>query len=179
MVKNNIKNFVYLALFAIYLIIGIYIIIVAYNGVEHDHIRIGVYVILSSIVHILLYFINRGFEKDDKSFFLVIGIVAFCMGIVFIFTKVFTVSIMCAAWGILDIVRSSLEIKDIIPQIKKNKAQLIELFISIGDIVLGVLLCIHLESELLLHLVYFGSVFILTAIKYIIHNFITHKKEEK
>lgn len=54
MVKNNIKNFVYLALFAIYLIIGIYIIIVAYNGVEHDHIRIGVYVILSSIVHILL-----------------------------------------------------------------------------------------------------------------------------
>lgn len=174
--KITLKQVGYLGLLVFYICVGIFVILYAALPTDYNSKIMGLMVLLSSIVHILLYFLTEGYKRPEKGFFLVIGIIAFSLGIVFLTTKVMTIPEICLYWGILDIVRSSLEIKDVIPELKENKIEIVELVISFGDIVLGILLCVHLEEGIQLHLYYFGAAFILSAIKYILHGLITTRK---
>lgn len=188
--SKTIKKILSLLLVAFYLCVGVLTIIIAVApNIDKTPQMCGLLVVLSSIVHIFLYFINEGYKNKEKGFFLVIGIVAFSLGLIFMLSGIeipgkeeevqaLGIAEICLYWGILDIVRSSLEIKDIIPELKENKLNFLELAISIGDIVLGILLCIERGNGIALHLIYLGSAFILTAMKILVQIIIVKKKDK-
>lgn len=107
---------------------------------------------------------------------LIIGLIGVALGIVFIVNKDITLENMCFYWGILDIVRGALEIAHIVPQVKNNKLYIVEIILSSGDIVLGILLCIHLSHGLQVYLTYLGIAFLVSAFNQIVNLIIRKKK---
>ena len=169
---SKVRNILFYVLLLVYLGVGIYTIVIS-NQVNGTYPwRCGLLIMLSSIVHILLYIVKQGYKYKEKGFFLVIGLIGLALGIIFLVNKKADIYTICLYWGLLDIVRGSLEIKDIIPELKNNKLEIVELVISIGDIVLGILLCLRQESGLQVHVIYIGASFILTCIKLIVDEII-------
>ena len=124
----------------------------------------GIAMLLSGVPHIFIYIIQQGYKNFFKSSFFEFGLVAMCFGIVFM-TGQLTIELICIMWGAFDIIRGAFELKDIIPEVKKSKLEIIELFAVIGDIVLGILLCAHMVHGIPLHLIYMGLSYFLIAVK--------------
>ena len=158
------------SIFAIYYLAIAITIFVLLNNKEflENHVYLGLLVLGGSLPHLLIYFITGGYKSTSKTCLLVVGIIGFALGFVFVYSETMTLEEICLYWGILDIVRGAIEIGDTIPHVAHNKLELLEIGISIGDIVLGILLCIHLHHGIKLHLIYFGIAFILYAVKMII-----------
>lgn len=179
MKKNLLTQITYSFLLVFYVVVGILTIVMSGEAYEKTPIFCGMLVLLSSIVHIVLYFLKDGLKNSSKSYFLVIGIVGLALGIIFMASDEVTIEQICFYWGILDIVRGALEIKGHLPEIKINKLVIVEILISLGDIILGILLCIHLKHGIELHLIYLGAAFIVSAINILAENLIHIHKTRK
>lgn len=174
---KTIKKILTLVLILFYIGVGIYTICYAFmRGTNLDVSQyLGLLVILSSVVHILLYFIQEGYKNKDKMFYLILGLIGLSLGIVFLCNRTATIDEICFYWGILDIIRGSEELAHAIPDIKNNKLEIVEVVIALGDIVLGILLCVKGEAGITAHLVYLGVAFLLTAIKFVVDIIIDRK----
>ena len=153
-------DIVYSFLILFYLAMGIFAFCICGHDFNDKSQVLAILIILSSVPHILIYIINR-----TKKSYLVIGLVGTAFGILFLTSNFFSDDQICMVWGVLDICRGTVEIINVAPTVKEHKKELIEIGISLGDIVIGVLLCIHLVNGMQLHLIYLGLAFVLTAAK--------------
>lgn len=176
-----IRKILTVILLIFYLGVGIFTIAFASEGGDNLQTAkyLGLLVLLSSIVHIILYFIHEGYKNKDKMFYLILGLIGLSLGIVFMVNKNATVEEICLYWGILDVVRGSVEMAHSIPEVKENKLQILEVAISLGDIILGILLCINRGSGITAHLIYLGIAFIVTAIKIVVDYVIEYNKTKE
>lgn len=167
-------------LIVFYMIVGMVVFAFAFQDFEKEyaHVLLGVATLVSGGAHALIYLLEKGYQTHKKSTYLMLSLLAVCLGIIFIFTEDLTVGQICLIWGLFDIIRSSFELKEVIPEVKENKLQIIEVFISTGDIILGVLLCIHLEHGIQLHLFYFAAAYLLSAVNVLL-KIIFEKIEDK
>lgn len=168
--KNHIVLKIFKSIFALYYLAIAIIIFIFLNNPNfvNTHSYFASLVLAGSIPHLVIYFMNNGFRSAQKSGFLIVGIVGVALGFIFEFSETMTINQICMYWGILDICRGAIEISDTLPHLKHNKLEIIELVVSTGDIALGILLCIHLEEGIKLHLTYFAIAFVLYAVKMVI-----------
>ena len=128
---------------AIYVSFGVFTLVFALGPMEYSTLFCGLLILLSSIVHVFLYFFYEGYKRNEKGFYLVLGLIGVALGIIFMCNQKADIQTVCTVWGVFDIIRASVEIKESIPEIKKSKLEIIEIVISLGEIVLGILLCIE------------------------------------
>jgi len=168
-------DIVYSVLILFYIAIGAFVLAISGRDFSDKNILLGILIILSSVPHILIYIINK-----KKTSYLIIGLVGTAFGILFLATKdLFIDDQICMVWGCIDICRGTTEIVNIAPTVKKHKSELVEILISLGDIVVGVLLCIHMLGGIKLHLIYLGIAFLITAAKNVTELIIERRKERE
>lgn len=157
---------------AFHIIAGVVVFIFALQEFEIKPIILELLILLGCAPHFLLFISNY-----RRPIYLIIGLVPFVISIVAMATNCFDVDQICVIWGAIDICRGITEIYDSAPKLRKNKMELIDIAVSLGDIVIGVLLCIHVSHGLKLHLIYFAIAFLIIAIKNIVELFIIDKHE--
>jgi len=168
-------DIVYSVLILFYIAIGAFVLAISGRDFSDKNILLGILIILSSVPHILIYIINK-----KKTSYLIIGLVGTAFGILFLATKdLFIDDQICMVWGCIDICRGTTEIVNIAPTVKKHKSELVEIVISLGDIAVGVLLCIHMRGGIKLHLIYLGIAFLITAAKNVTELIIERRKERE
>ena len=173
MIKSRKLNILYLSLVVFYIAIGIFVLIFSNDYYEKNNLFLGILILLSSIPHLLIFVTQGGLKNDRKYPYLFFSLIGFAIGIVTICEESIPLDKVCVMWGCFDICRSSFEIADVIPELKKHKwLELIELFISLGEIGIAVLLIIDEFEGIKLHLLYFGVVFVISGIKRILDNII-------
>ena len=173
MKKSKKLNILYLCLVLLYLAIGIFVLVFANEAREKNNVILGVLILLSSIPHLLIFVLQGGLKNERKYSFLFFSLIGIVIGLVTIFRSSISLDKVCVIWGCFDICRSAFEIADIIPEIKEHKwLELIELLISIGEIAIAILLIIDEFEGIRLHLIYFGVVFIVSAVKRILDNIV-------
>lgn len=173
--QKLIKNIIYSFSVIFYLVIGIGVLIISNYDFSDRIVLLSVLIILSSVPHLLIYFADR-----EKKTYLIIGLVGIAFGILFLVTDIFNADEICMIWGCIDICRGLTEIISVAPSLRKHKLEWIEIAVSLGDIVIGVLLCIHLSDGLQLHLTYLGVAFFILALKIMVEYVINKisKKDE-
>jgi len=166
-----------LCLISFYIIVGICVFIFAFSQRTKTNNFCGGIILLSSIIHILIYFAEEGYKHKEELFNIALGLVSFITGIIFIVLDGITIKNVCLYWGILEIVESTTEIAFALVHIKKSKIKLIDIACCITSLVLGILLCIHLEHGIKIHLICLAIVFIIMGLKHILNLWIlTFKK---
>ena len=172
MKKNRKINILYLALVVLYLAIGVFVLVFSNEGHEKNNTILGV---LSSIPHLLIFVLQGGLKSGGKYPYLFFSLIGISVGLAAIIDKSISLDKICVIWGCFDICRASFEISDAITEIKEHKwLELIELVISVGEIVIAVLLIIDEFEGIRVHLLYFGVVFIVSAVKRILNYVMSH-----
>ena len=172
--SKTIAQLVYLFSIVFYITIGIIAFVFAKPENGENVKFLGTLILLSSVPHLLIYIIDR-----KKQTYLIIGLVGIVFGITILATDVFSPDVVCMVWGAIDICRGTTEIISVAPRVKQNKAELIEILVSIGDIVIGIVLCVHMSGGIVLHLVYLGIEFVISGAKNIVDYFVERKKHVK
>lgn len=173
--KNLFSNIVYWFSAVFYLAMGVVAFTISHLDYTERIVLLSILILLSSVPHLLIYLANR-----EKKSYLIIGLVGIAFGILFLSTDLFDADEICMIWGCIDICRGLTEIINVAPSVRKHKIEWVEIVISLGDIVVGVLLCLHLSDGLRLHLIYLGIAFVISAIKLIFEYFVQrgHKIDE-
>jgi len=178
--KKLYKKIVYIFSIFYHFAVGLTIIILLttkdLNGLE---ILLPIFILLGCVPHLLIYSVD-----SKKTSYLIIGLVGLAFGILFLVTwesPYFSVEEICIIWGIIDICRGATEIINVLPHMikHKNNADIVEILVSTGDIVVGILLCVHTKEGLTLHLIYFAIAFFVTSAKSAIDMFIERHKNEQ
>lgn len=173
-VSKRITQIIYVFSIVFYLTIGTVAFVFAKPENGGNVKFLGTLILLSSVPHLLIYLIHR-----DRQSYLIIGLVGIVFGIIILSTNVFDPDIVCMVWGAIDICRGTTEIIVVAPNIKHNKFEFLEIAVSLGDIGIGILLCIHMSDGIVLHLVYLGIEFLIGAAKNIADYFIEKKRHAK
>lgn len=168
------SRIVYIFSLIYYLVIGVAAIVIAFVDLSDAKVALSILILLSSVPHFLIYLLDR-----HKLSYLIIGFVGLAFGILFLAVPAFDADQICMVWGCIDICRGLTEIINVAPTLKEDKREIIEILISIGDIVIGTLLIIHMSDGLQLHLMYLGIAFLLTAAKNVAELILEHKDEKK
>lgn len=164
----------------LYIAGGIVVLFLANDAREKNNFLLGTLILVSSIPHLLIFVIQGGLKNDRKYMYLGFAGIGIAIGIVTMFSTHLTLDKVCIMWGTFDICRSTFEIADVIPELKKHKwLELIDLAISLGEIAVAVFLIIEEFSGVKLHLVYFGITFIICGVKRIGENLYHHYSHEK
>ena len=149
-----------------HIIMGTLVIIFAKDSFEKNNIFIGSILIASSVPSILIYFLGGRYHNRFKipyNFFAMFGIAA---GIAFIVNSEIAIATLCIIWGVYDIVRSCYEIFDASMEVRENKLEIVEIVCALAELAFGILLCIHLEEGIYIHLVVMGISLILVGVKH-------------
>ena len=149
-------------IFLAFLAVGITIIVLGAANDAYDEIMLGIILLLAGVSRIAIYFVNHGY-RESVNFNLLVGIAFLIFGIIFLVSK-YDIEVMCFGWGVLEIFVGAIEIHSSIYTFKQDKLSAFEIFISIGGIVFGILLCIEKAGGLTGHLIYMGVSIILMAI---------------
>ena len=173
-VSKRIAKIIYIFSIIFYLTIGIIAFVFAKPENGENVKFLGTLILLSSVPHLLIYIIDR-----NKQTYLIIGLVGVVFGVTILATDVFSQDVVCMVWGAIDICRGTTEIISVVPNVRKNKLELIEILVSVGDIVIGILLCVHMSGGIVLHLIYLGIEFIISGAKNIVDYFVERKKHVK
>lgn len=170
------QKIVYIFSIVFYLAVGLVVIGLLTGGeFKQPELILPILIILGSVPHILIFSADR-----KRVSYLVIGLVGLSFGILFLCTKdteLYNVDEVCMVWGVIDICRGTTEIVNIAPRLRHRKVgDFIEIGISTGDIVVGILLCIHLQGGLTLHLIYLATAFFITVVKNVAELFLARKR---
>lgn len=180
MKKSKVLNILYLGLVLLYMAIGVFVLIYANEQREKNNILLGLFILLSSLPSLLVFFTNGGFKNEHKYSSLAFAIIGISIGVVTIVKKDISLDKVCVIWGCFDICRASLEIAEILPELREHKwLELVDLAIAIGEIVIAVMLIIREFEDVNVHLLYFGVTFIIAGAKRIIDLIIEHAEEKK
>lgn len=164
-IRSMLKRITSIFLFVLYFGGSIATLIYEYLYQDKTFIGYSILVILASIIHIILYFLNEGYKYKISAYYLVLGILGLSIGIAVAVCNL-TFNLLCILWGVLDIVRGIAEIIFSIPNIKRTKLELIDIAVALAEIVLGILLCIHLYDGLHVHILVFGISLMLLSLKF-------------
>ncbi len=174
--RKNINFIFELLVPAFYLAAGIVVIIL---GIKHQEeympILLGSLLIAGSFCRLYKFMVNRHFfdvHNIDLSF----SLISIAMGFIFIFTD--DITLVCLIWGIYEIINGGIELSTDLREVPDNGLMWVSVFISLGEIVFGTLLCIHKEEGILLHLLFMGITFILTGALVIVELIHNHKKNK-
>ena len=180
MFKTKKLNILYLILFLIYVSVGTLVLVYSNDSREKNNVILGILILLSTLPHLILFIAQGGFKNERKYPFLMFFAIGVTIGLVTIFKSSIELNKVCVIWGCFDICRSSFEIADIIPDLKKHEwLELIELAISLGEIVFAILLIIDEFEGIRIHLIYFGTTFIVSAVKRIVQSVIEIAEKKK
>ena len=144
------------------------------NQFQFTGLILGIILLVVSIIRIIDFIISKK-HKDRHNVALLFAIALIVIGILFI-AEARELSVLCFGWGVIDIVLSLIEIQFAIPEIKHNKLCILEVAISTGELLFGILLCIKLENALTGHLIYLSISLFLLAVLAILEELI-HKHE--
>ena len=159
--KNFLKFLEYLFM-AFHFVVGVVVFIIAFQSYEVTTPILGALIIVGSVPHFLIYIMD-----PKKSAFLLIGVVGLALGLIAIISNSFDINHICILWGALDICRGLTEIYHSAPHVKHEKYELVDIAVSLGDIVIGALLIAHQAHGLKLHLIYFGIAFVIMGLRHL------------
>lgn len=152
----------------IHILLAAFIYIFNHTIEEKDNFFIGLILLITGIPSISLFITLKGHKYFSKFFYLLSGITAIILGLIFMLCPEIHQDHLFIIIGIFDIIRGLYEAIEAGIEIKKNKLELIEFIPAIGDIVFGILLIIELENGYYNHLIFVASSLVVVAIKYIL-----------
>ena len=82
-------------------------------------------------------------------------------------------------WGLIEIASSSIEMIMALRIVKKRILNILNVLINVIEFVFGILLCVHLEEGISIHLIITGSLFIAIALEEIILMILESRNEKK
>lgn len=146
----------------LFLAIGVTIIVLGTTNDQYDNIMLGIFLLLAGFARLAIYFMTRGYA-EPVNFNLLSGVAFLVFGIVFL-SAPHDLEIMCFGWGIMEIIVGGAEIQSSLFTFKQDKLSILEIIISSGGIIFGVLLCVRMSEALLEHLIFMGISLILMAV---------------
>lgn len=163
----------------LFLAFGITVLVFSgYDFVTNNAINILAILLMIQGAAKIADFIGEHRYNEPVNFGIIFGIISIAMGIVFLATNL-NISHVCTIWGIYEIVEGAFEVQSIVIALKKREwVAIIELMVALICIVFGILLVIHGEEDIKLHLIAVGVVFILSAAGQVIKTISEHKKEK-
>lgn len=169
--KKKIILITFLLIF--YFLTGLAAILLSSLKLEPSRLFICSFILAGFVPH-FAGFISAKKQTFAKVIFAVLFVSGLIIGFLCLFDKNIDVSTICLIFGILDICRGFAEIliefyKNF-PVINKPLS-LLEIAVSTGDIIFGILLIINRINGIYPHLIYLGSAFIVMVIIWILELF--------
>lgn len=145
-----------------YLALGVLVFIVCFINTTYQPLPLGILLIVSALCRLIKFLVNRH-SFDVHTIDLTMGLISVALGFIFIFAHELDMKMFCIFWGIFEIVNGTIEISADVKLARLSFMYIISVLISIGEIVFGTLLIIHLEGGIFAHLLYMGVTSVLTA----------------
>ena len=159
------------------MIAGIIIIIFFRDGVTFDNQIIGWVLIVTSLIRITRALIEKG-TIEERPYELAIPLIHLGFGFVALFSHLPMTDIV-VYWGLIEIASSSIEMIMALRIVKKRILNILNVLINVVEFVFGILLCVHLEEGISIHLIITGSLFIAIALEEIILMILESRSEKK
>ena len=159
-----------------YIALGVLVIVVGLATNEYEGLILGLILIISSAFRLGKFFYSRT-AFDVHIIDLTMGLICTALGFIFIFGEL-SLEVMCIIWGASEIINGAIEISFDVKEAHKSVLMLISVLISIGEIVFGTLLCIHLGHGILAHLIFMSVTSFLTAALLLVQTISFFKKKE-
>ena len=166
----------------LFLVAGIGIFFIIGKSKHENMIYLGAILMLMGIIEGLLYYST---EKKTLVYChdVIVAIFEFAIGIAFIIYNegdVLTLNSACVIWGILEIIKSILEARQIVYECRNIKFYVIvDMVLTSICLVFGILLCVHAEHGIKLHLYITAASLLVWSLTYIFRFFIFKQKEIK
>lgn len=162
---------------SIYMIAGIVIILFFRDGVTFDNQIIGWVLIVTAVIRITRALMEKG-TIDERPYELAIPMIHLGFGFVALFAHL-PMSDLVLYWGFIEIASSSIEMIMAVRIVRKNVLHILNVLINVVEFVFGILLCVHLEEGITIHLIITGSLFITIALEEIILMVLESRLENK
>ena len=166
--KLSLYDWLTISTIIIHILLAVIIYIFNHAITDKDNVFIGTILLLTGIPSLSLFIVLKGHKHFSKFFYLLSGITAIILGLIFILCPEIHPDHMFIIMGVFDIARGLYESLEAGLEIRKNKLELIEFIPAIGDIVFGILLIIKLENGYYNHLIFAATALLVVAIKYIL-----------
>ena len=124
--------------------------------------------LLSAIPDVVMYTVMKGYKNPKKIGHIIWAGLTITTCIVLYSINEIDISIICIAWGIIDILRGLDELYTVFFDGKFEKHEIPDLIIACVDIVLGIILIIKLDDGLNVHLLAATATLFVFAIRLII-----------
>lgn len=180
--KKNLVTFARIAAIILYLVAGIGIFFMIGKNRHENMIYLGVILVLMGAIEGLIYFST---EKRILIYChdIIIAVFEIAIGTTFIIYNkgtVLTLNGACVIWGVLEITKSLLEGMQIAQEIKHIKFHIVvDIILTLICFVFGILLCIHVEHGIMLHLYITAASLLVWALTYILRFFVFQKEEKE
>lgn len=161
----------------IYIAAGIVIVILSGNKEIFDKSVLGWVLIATAIIRAIRALIEKH-TITEKPYELTLPMINLGFGFVVLFANL-EMQLICLYWGIIEICASSIEMTMAFRIIKRNLISILNVLINVVEFVFGILLCVHLEEGIAIHLVITGALFIAIAIEEIILLILDMRAEKK
>ena len=145
-----------------YIALGVLVLVVCFMTRDYGTLILGIILIVSAVCRLIKFLAHRH-SFDVHTIDLTMGLISVALGFIFIFAHELDMKMLCIFWGLFEIVNGTIEISTDVKLAKRSVLSFISVLISIGEIVFGTLLIIHLESGIFAHLLYMGITSLLTA----------------
>ena len=169
--KNLLNNILDWVGFALFLAAGAAVLALKFLYPNNEVNILGTIILIAGFAKLAVYLIVY-LKKNPRSALLISALAFIVLGFVYVFSG-YDYSLLCFAWGIVDIVLAVAEIFTSVFELKEDKMQIFEIAIAAGGMVFGILLCIELAHGLNAHIIYLGISLIflaaLIAVEKIIH----------
>ncbi len=142
--------------------LGALVLVVCFINKNYAALTLGIVLIVSAICRLIKFLANRN-SFDVHTIDLTMGLISVSLGFIFIFAEELNMEMLCIFWGLFEIVNGTIEISADVKLAHRSFLSLISVLISVGEIVFGTLLIIHLESGIFAHLLFMGITSILTS----------------
>lgn len=117
--------------------------------------------------------------KHEFNFDIAFGICSIALGIIFMAADI-DLKTICLIWGIFEIIEGAFELQHLIVLLNhKDFIAIIEVVVAVLKVIFGILLCVHTEEDIKVHLIVVGVVFILSAIAQVLHTIIEHREKKE
>lgn len=161
--KRSTLNIIVSGLVALsYVALGVLVLVICFTTKEYTALALGIILIVSALCRLIKFLANRQ-SFDVHTIDLTMGLISIALGFIFIFASELNMTYFCIFWGAFEIVNGTIEISADVKSAHHSILSLISVLISVGEIVFGTLLIIHLKSGIFAHLLYMGITSILTA----------------
>lgn len=138
--------------------------------------------LLSAIPDVFIYIVLKGYKNPRKLGHIIWAGLTITTCIILYSIQELDISIICIAWGIIDILRGLDELYTVFFDGKFEKREIPDMIIAFIDIILGVILIIKLDDGLNVHLIAATATLFVFAVRLIIEvplGLIREKKDEK